>query len=47
MLAVRTGNIIFGEEEIVIKITRIISRDGKVLGTGIHALGRRNEPGSS
>lgn len=29
MLAVRTGNIIFGEEETVIKITSVASRDGK------------------
>ena len=29
MLAVRTGNIIFGEDETVIKITSVVSRDGK------------------
>lgn len=29
MLAVRTGNIIFGEDETVIKITSVASRDGK------------------
>lgn len=29
MLAVRTGNIIFGEKEAVIKITSVASRDGK------------------
>lgn len=29
MLAIRTGNIIFGEDETVIKITSVASRDGK------------------
>lgn len=44
MLAVRTGNIIFGENETLIKITSVVNRDGQIIDYPKSDASRRSVP---